>query len=255
MIETHHLTRKFGSLAAVSDLNLSVRAGELFGFLGPNGAGKTTTIRMLVGLLQPTSGTASVAGHDLKTQAREARRAIGYMPEETALYEKLSGQEFLRFIGGLYGLDDAVTAVRSRKLMNLLGLGEKSADLIQSYSHGMRQKITLCAALIHEPSVLLLDEPFSGLDPLSARLVKDTLHEFRGRGGAVLLSTHTLEIAERMCDRVGILNRGKLIATGTMQDLRSQVHTDEQATLEDLFLQLTGGQEVAEMVATLADTR
>jgi ABC-2 type transport system ATP-binding protein len=252
MIETHHLTRRFNQLTAVDDLNLAVRTGELFGFLGPNGAGKTTTLRMLVGLLKPTSGSAVLAGCDILTQQRQARRAVGYLPEEITLYEKLTGNEFLRFVGGLYGLPDRESADRGRYLLGLLDLADKAGDLAQSYSHGMRQKLSLAAALLHQPRVLLLDEPFSGLDPRSARLVKDLLRDFCRAGGTVLLSTHTLEIAERMCDRVGILNRGRLIASGNLQDLRAQAHTGAGATLEDLFLQLTGGSELADLIATLA---
>jgi ABC-2 type transport system ATP-binding protein len=253
MIETQFLTRKFGSHTAVDNLNLLVQPGELFGFLGPNGAGKTTTIRMLIGLLQPTSGTARIANLDLKTHSREIKRLVGFMSEETLFYEKLSGEEFLRFIGGLYGLSDREVSARGREFLRQLDMQDKAASPIQSYSHGMRQKLAFCAAMLHQPSVLLLDEPFSGLDPRGARLMKDMLRDFCRKGGTVLLSTHTLEIAERICDRVGILNRGRLIATGSIQDLRGQAHTDEAATLEDLFLQLTGGREVAEMVATLGE--
>lgn len=251
MIETRQLTRHYGSLVAVADLNLSVRAGELFGFLGPNGAGKSTTLRMLAGLLRPTAGKAFIAGHEVQADAQAAKRATGYMPDEPAVYEQLTGREFLRFVGGLYGLNDEAIDERAERLWRLLDLSDKADDEIRSYSHGMRQKIVLCTALLHEPQVLVLDEPLSGLDPHSARRVKEALREFCRRGGAVLLSTHTLEIAERLCDRVGILHQGRLIAEGTMDDLRAQAHSAAGATLEDLFLQLTGGEAWAEVVQAL----
>jgi ABC-2 type transport system ATP-binding protein len=251
MIIAEHLTRHFGSLAAVQDLDLSVRAGELFGFLGPNGAGKSTTLRMLAGILRPTAGRACIAGKDVQAQPLAAKRALGYMPDEPALYEQLTGREFLRFVGGLYGLSDDTVDARAAKLLAMLGLAEKADQVLQSYSHGMRQKIVLCTALLHEPAVLLLDEPLSGLDPHSARRVKDLLRQFCQQGGAVLLSTHTLEIAERLCDRIGILHEGRLIAAGTMDGLRAQAHTSDGATLEDLFLRLTGGAAVADLAQAL----
>lgn len=251
MIQTERLTRFYGSLAAVQDLELAVRPGELFGFLGPNGAGKSTTLRLLAGLLRPTAGTARIAGHDVQAAPLAAKRATGFMPDEPALYERLTGREFLRFVGGLYGLDEARIAERTDQLLALLDLVEKADDEIQSYSHGMRQKIVLCTALLHEPQVLLLDEPLSGLDPHSARRVKDVLRAFCQRGGAVLLSTHTLEIAERLCERVGILHHGRLIAVGTMDELRAQAHSAAGATLEELFLQLTGGSAVAAVAEAL----
>jgi ABC-2 type transport system ATP-binding protein len=251
MIVTEHLSRHFGSLAAVQDLDLSVEAGTLYGFLGPNGAGKSTTLRMLAGILRPTAGRAYVAGHDVQAEALAAKRAVGYMPDEPALYEQLTGREFLRFIGGLYGLSDARVDARAESLLALLGLAEKADDVLQGYSHGMRQKVVLCTALLHEPAVLLLDEPLAGLDPQSARRVKDVLRAFCQRGGAVLLSTHTLEIAERLCDRIGILHHGRLIAAGTMDELRRRAHSADGATLEDLFLQLTGGAAVADMAQAL----
>lgn len=251
MIQTERLTRHFGALAAVQDLDLAVRPGELFGFLGPNGAGKSTTLRLLAGLLRPTTGTARIAGHDVQTAPLAAKRATGFMPDEPVLYERLTGREFLRFVGGLYGLDEAQIADRAEQLLTLLDLTAKAEDEIQSYSHGMRQKIVLCTALLHQPQALLLDEPLSGLDPHSARRVKDVLRDFCRRGGAILLSTHTLEIAERLCERVGILHHGRLIAVGTMDELRAQAHSAAGATLEELFLQLTGGSAVAAVAEVL----
>ena len=254
MLETIHLSHYYGDFAAVVDLNLVIESGELFGFLGPNGAGKSTTMRMLAGLLRPTSGTARLAGKDLCKEPLTARRMVGFMPDELALYEKLTGSEFLRFIGGLYGLSDRQVADRSQSLLVMLGMDDKKDQVIQGYSHGMRQKIGLICALLHEPQILLMDEPLSGLDPRSARLVKDVLKSFCRNGGTVMLSTHTLEIAERMCDRVGIIDHGQLIAAGRIEDLRAQEHQAANASLEDLFLQLTGGQEIAEIANNLAES-
>jgi ABC-2 type transport system ATP-binding protein len=252
MIHLENLTRLYGSLAAVQDLNLTVQEGELFGFLGPNGAGKTTTIRMIIGLLRPTRGTLSVAGHDVKQEPLAVKRAVGYLAQTPLLYDRLTGREFLRFMGGLYGLGDEKIAARTEHLLALMDLSEKADQLIESYSGGMRHKIGLCGALLHEPPVLVLDEPLAGLDPYSARRVKDLLQELCRQGSTVFLSTHVLEVAERVCDRVGILDKGRLIAVGTMAALRTQAQSSAETTLEDLFLQLTGGETVAEMARQLA---
>jgi len=252
MIQTVKLTRHFGSLVAVEDLNLTVEAGELFGFLGPNGAGKSTTIRMLVGLLRPTAGTAIVAGHDVRQEPLAVKRALGYLAQTPLLYEKLTGREFLRFVGGLYGLADETIEARAERLLPLMDLVEKADQPIESYSGGMRHKIGLCGALLHEPRVLVLDEPLAGMDPYGARRIKDLLRQLCRQGITVFMSTHILEIAERVCDRVGILDRGRLIAVGTMEELRAQAQSTAETTLEDLFLQLTGGHEVAEVATMLA---
>jgi ABC-2 type transport system ATP-binding protein len=257
VIQTAGLTRTYGSLAAVQDLNLAVEPGELFGFLGPNGAGKTTTIRMLVGLLRPTAGSARVAGHDVTREPLAVKRAVGYLAQTPLLYDKLTGREFLRFLGGLHGLPDDAIDRRAERLLALLDLSERGDHLIESYSGGMRHKIGLCAALLHEPQVLVLDEPLAGLDPYSARRVKDLLRELCQRGRTVFLSTHILEVAERVCDRVGILHQGRLVAVGTMDALRAQARSGDPArpqaasTLEDLFLQLTGGEAAAELARFL----
>lgn len=251
MIRTDKLTRHYGSLAAVQDLNLSVEAGELFGFLGPNGAGKTTTIRMVVGLLRPTAGTVSVAGHDVRQEPLAVKRHVGYLAQTPLLYERLTGREFLRFVGGLYGLSDTTTEAQTERLMALMDLSDKADHLIESYSGGMRHKIGLCGALLHEPPVLVLDEPLTGMDPYSARRIKDMLQDLCRQGSTVFLSTHVLEVAERVCDRVAILNQGRLIAVGTMEALRAQAQSSAETTLEDLFLQLTGGERAAEVASML----
>ena len=252
MIQLENLTRHYGSLAAVQDLNMTVQEGELFGFLGPNGAGKTTTIRMIIGLLRPTRGTVSVAGHDVKQEPLAVKRAVGYLAQTPLLYDKLTGREFLRFLGGLYGLGDEKIDARTEHLLALMDLSDKADQLIESYSGGMRHKIGLCGALLHEPPVLVLDEPLAGLDPYSARRIKDLLQELCRQGSTVFLSTHVLEVAERVCDRVGILDKGRLVAVGTMEALRTQAQSSAETTLEDLFLQLTGGETVAEMARQLA---
>ncbi len=249
LIEIQHLVKRYGNKAAVDDVSLQVHRGEIFGFLGPNGAGKTTTIKILVGLLQPTSGTVKVAGHDVLTQPLAAKAACGYVPDEPNLYAKLTGRELLHFVGDLYGLERPQAERRSEELLRLFELAAAADDTFDSYSHGMRQKTALAAALVHDPQVLVLDEPTVGLDPRSARLIKDILRQLAERGAAVFLSTHILEIAEHMCDRIGIINQGRLIAVGTMDELRA--HSQGQSTLEDIFLSLTGGAEYAEISEVL----
>jgi ABC-2 type transport system ATP-binding protein len=249
LIETAHVVKSYGDKAAVDDVSIQVNAGEIFGFLGPNGAGKTTTIKMIVGLLRPTSGQVKVAGYDVVTQSIQAKAACGYVPDEPNLYAKLTGRELLRFVGDLYGLDSAQSTRRSEELLRLFGLNEAADETTDSYSHGMKQKTSLAAALVHDPKVLILDEPTVGLDPKSARLIKDILRQMAERGAAVMLSTHILEIAQNMCDRIGIINKGKVIASGTMDELR-QLGQGE-SSLEDIFLGLTGGAEYAEIAEVL----
>jgi ABC-2 type transport system ATP-binding protein len=248
MIKTYGLTKRYGELLAVDDLDLEIPAGEIFGFLGPNGAGKTTTIKMLVGLLQPTQGQAFIGGYDVQKQPLEAKALVGYLPDQPFLYEKLTGREFLRFVARLYDLDPVVADRRAQDLLRLFDLEERADDLIQGYSHGMSQKTVLAAALLHEPQAFFLDEPTVGLDPKSARQVKDLLRHLAQRGTAIFMSTHILEVAERMCDRVGIISQGRLIACGSMEELRLE---EGMGTLEDIFLQLTGGAEVAELAQYL----
>jgi len=231
------LTKSFGSVHAVSAVDLEIERGEIFGFLGPNGAGKSTTIRMLAGLLTPTSGTAHVAGFDVISEPIEVKARIGYLAENPYAYEKLTGAEFLRFIGDLFQVDRSVASERAAGLLRRLGLNEDADKLVESYSRGMRQKLGLIAALLHAPEVLFLDEPTSGLDPRSARIVKDLLTELSDEGRTVLLSTHVLATAEQMCDRVGIIARGRLIAVGSLAQLRKGSRST--GSLEDIFLELT----------------
>jgi ABC-2 type transport system ATP-binding protein len=241
VLSTRLLTKRYGSLTAVEDLDLEVGAGELFGFLGPNGAGKTTTIKMLVGLLRPTSGTARVGGVDIMAEPERAKARIGYVPDAATLYEKLSAREFLEFSGDLYHVE---RRLRDRRIetLKLFDLHDRGNDFLSGYSRGMRQKVSLAAALLHDPQVLFLDEPTVGLDPQSARQMKDILQDFCREGKTVFFSTHILEIAERMCTRLAIINRGRLVAMGSLQELRHMVGQDGQS-LEQIFLELTGSRE------------
>jgi ABC-2 type transport system ATP-binding protein len=248
LIETSHLVKRYGDKLAVDDVSIQVYGGEIFGFLGPNGAGKTTTIKMIVGLLHPTSGSVTVGGFDVVTQPVHAKAACGYVPDEPNLYAKLTGRELLSFVGDLYELGKEQKARRSEELLRLFELADAGDDTTDSYSHGMKQKTSLAAALVHDPKVLVLDEPTVGLDPRSARLIKDILRQMASRGAAVMLSTHILEIAQNMCDRIGIINKGRLIASGTMEELRKG---QGESSLEDIFLSLTGGAEYAEIAEVL----
>jgi len=251
LIETQRLVKRYSDKTAVNEVSLQVDGGEIFGFLGPNGAGKTTTIKMIVGLLRPTSGSVKVGGFDVQAQPLQAKAASGYVPDEPNLYPKLTARELLRFVGDLYGMDPKQVERRIEELLRLFDLAEAGDDTIDSYSHGMKQKTALAAALVHDPRVLVLDEPTVGLDPKSARLIKDILRQMASRGAAVFLSTHILEIAERMCDRIGIINQGRLVAEGTMDDLRTLGTDGAQDSLEDIFLGLTGGAEDAEIAEVL----
>ena len=250
-IETQGLTKRFGDVLAVDHVDLSVRSGEIFGFLGPNGAGKSTTMRMLVGLIQPTDGSARVAGFDVVTESLEAKRRIGYLAENPYVYEKLTGAEFLQFVGDMYGVDAREGRERATEFIGVLGLADDADRLIEGYSRGMRQKLGLVAALLHDPEVLFLDEPTSGLDPRSARVVKDLLVLLASRGRTVFFSTHVLEIAQHMCHRVGIINGGRLVTVGSLDELRA--HGRAEASLEDIFMELTGGAEMEELSRILRD--
>ncbi len=240
MIELRNLTKRYGSFTAVESISLTIPRGELYGFLGPNGAGKTTTMRMIAGILRPTAGEISVAGIDLLRDPIAAKARLGFIPDRPFVYDKLTGAEFLRFVAGLYGQDGTVIEHRIDELLDLFELLPWKDELTESYSHGMRQKLIISSALVHRPEVIVVDEPMVGLDPRSARLLKDLLREFVSRGGTVLMSTHTLEIAEAMCDRIAIIQGGRIAAAGTMDELRTQTSSGD-ATLEELFFRLTGG--------------
>jgi len=239
MLQIEHLTKRFGAKVAVSDLSLEVRAGELVAFLGPNGAGKTTTLKCVAGLFWPSAGRVLVGGHDVHAQAVAAKRLLSYVPDQPYLYEKLSGREFLLFVARLYGLERQECSRAVEELLALFEAGEWADDLAENYSHGMRQKIVLSAALLHDPKLLVVDEPMVGLDPASAKLVKSVLRERVAAGCAILMSTHTLSVAEEVADRIGILHRGRLLVEGTQADLRRSAATAADGNLEEIFLQLT----------------
>jgi ABC-2 type transport system ATP-binding protein len=249
MIETRGLTKRFGDVVAVDGLDLQIPRGEIFGFLGPNGAGKTTTIRLLVGLARPTLGEVFIGGKSLGQDSLEARASMAYLPDTPYLYEKLTGREFIHFVAGLYRVPTDRAERRIGDLLPMFGLEDRADDLIEGYSHGMRQKTVLAAALVHDPQVLFLDEPTVGLDPRNARLLRDILQQLSDRGTTVFLSTHILEIAERMCQRIGIIDDGKLIALGTMDELHERAAVS--GSLEDIFLDLTGGPAYAEIAEVL----
>ena len=239
MIRLIHLTKRFGRLTAVNDVSLEIPKGEIFGFLGPNGAGKTTTIKMMAGILEPTEGSVIIDGKNLAEDPVGAKQATGFIPDRGFLYEKLSGIEFLQFIASLYGMDKRCSEARITELLAVFEMEAWGGDLIESYSHGMKQRIVMSAALIHEPKVIVVDEPMVGLDPKGARLVKTIFNSLAGKGVSIFMSTHTLVVAEEMCDRIGIIHEGKLIAVGTALDLRKKANADEQ-DLEFVFLKLTG---------------
>ena len=250
MIQLSGVSKTYGKFTAVHPLDLHVRRGELFGFLGPNGAGKTTTIRMVTGVLRPTAGRITIAGHDLVRDPLTAKRHVGYIPDRPALYEKLTGTEFLRFVSGLWGKNGDGADRRADELLELFDLLEWKDTLIESYSHGMRQKLLITSALVHSPEVIVVDEPMVGLDPRAARMIKDLLRAFADQGGTVFLSTHTLEVAEALCDRIAILHGGRIRAMGSMAELRSEAAAGT-AGLEEIFLKLTGGENVRELVAAI----
>lgn len=250
MLVFKNISKDYDGFLAVDNLSLEIRSGELFGFLGPNGAGKTTTIKMACGLLRPTSGTVEVRGFDILSQSIQAKAVTGLVPDTPVLYKKLTGRELVRFVGELYSVDRKTIEKRIGDLLELLDMTENADDLIETYSHGMKQKTSIMAALIHDPDVVVLDEPTVGLDPRSARIVKDVLRALCGMGKTVFMSTHILEIAERVCDRVGIINQGKLAAVGSIEDLRSKSKAG-LVSLEDVFLELTGGPEEQEVIRYL----
>ncbi|MCX7791764.1 MAG: ABC transporter ATP-binding protein [Chloroflexaceae bacterium] len=248
LIEAIGLQKRYGATFAVKGVDLAVYPGEIVGFLGPNGAGKTTTIKMLTGLLRPSAGIARIGGFDIQREPLRAKALLGYVPDQPYLPDKLTAREYIQLIAGLYRLDPRQAAQRGEELLRLFGLAERGDELLGSYSHGMRQKAVVIGALLHDPRAFFLDEPTVGLDPRSARLIKDMLREVANQGAAVLMSTHILEIAERMCDRVIIINEGVIVAGGTLEELRA----GGQASLEDIFLTLTGGAEAAAIAEALS---
>src|SRR5687767_7946256 len=227
MIEINSLTKRYGSFTAVDSLDLMVPQGELFGFLGPNGAGKTTTLRMIAGILRPTAGTVEIGGVDIQRQPLAAKARLGYIPDRPFVYDKLTGGEFLRFAAALYGQQGAAVERRIDELLELFELTPWKDELTESYSHGMRQKLIIAGALVHRPDVIVVDEPMVGLDPRGARLLKDLFRQFVDRGGTVLMSTHTLEVAEAVCDRMAIMHRGRIRALGTMEEMRLQTSSGD----------------------------
>jgi len=240
MIRIVNLTKFYGKLAAVDHISLEVAQGEIFGFLGPNGAGKTTTIKMMAGLLQPTDGSILLHGYDIQKEPLKAKSITGFIPDRPFLYEKLTAMEFMRFVAELYDMHDS--SGRINDLLDLFGLPDWKEELIENFSHGMKQRLVMASALLHNPKVLVVDEPMVGLDPRGARLVKDIFKDLASKGVTVFMSTHTLEIAEQMCTRVAIINLGRIIAEGSVEDLGRMARM-EDSHLEPIFLRLTGGDE------------
>jgi ABC-2 type transport system ATP-binding protein len=241
-IATENLTRVFGALTAVDNVNLQVTAGQFFGFLGPNGAGKSTTIKMLTGLLAPTSGRMQLLGVDFSRNPMEAKRQIGVVPEGMGLFERLTGQEYLRFVGRMYGLDKPTTERRTEELLDFMQLADREKTLVADYSHGMQKKLALAAAVIHGPRILFLDEPFEGVDALAAGALKALLGRMTERGVTIFLTSHVLEIVERLCSHVAIIHKGQLVAQGSLEELRAGVPgaEGEDKTLEQIFLSIVG---------------
>ncbi len=250
-VETSALTRRFGDVVAVDALNLQVPAGTFFGFLGPNGAGKSTTIKMLTGLLRIGSGRASILGHDVDRDAVRAKQLIGVVPEELAVFDRLSGGEYLTFVGRMYNLAKRPLRERAEELLELMGLEDNPDKLIVDYSHGMKKKLALAAALIHGPRVLFLDEPFEGIDAVASRMIKDLLASLVNSGVTVFLTSHILEIVEKLCSEIAIIHRGRLVANGSLDALRTGVRVDDEdagartLTLEEAFLSLVDAESVA----------
>jgi ABC-2 type transport system ATP-binding protein len=254
MIAIQDLVKRYGTFTAVGGVSLDVQPGEIHGFLGPNGAGKTTTFRMIAGLLKPTSGRILVNDHDVATNPEEAKASLGFIPDRPFIYEKLTAGEFLRFHAGLYGMDEATVGTRVREMLALFELGRWESELVESFSHGMKQRLVMSAAFLHRPRAVLVDEPMIGLDPRGARLIKDVFRRMSARGVAILMSTHTLEVAQEMCDRISIILKGQIIARGTVDELRALAQgaggpegAGDAHQLTDVFLRLTGGSALQEI--------
>lgn len=249
MIAIHDLVKQYGAFTAVDGVSLEVGDGEIHGFLGPNGAGKTTTIRIVAGLLKPTSGRVLIGGHDLAQEPEVAKASLGFIPDRPFIYEKLTAGEFLRFHGGLYGVDGKGIGRRVSEMLELFELSRWEGELVESFSHGMKQRLVMSAAFLHRPRAVVVDEPMVGLDPRGARLIKQVFRAMSAQGVAILMSTHTLEVAEEMCDRISIIQKGKIIARGTVAELRAMTGGDQDLT--PVFLELTGGsglQEIDELL-------
>jgi ABC-2 type transport system ATP-binding protein len=250
MIQLHALTKRYGRFTAVDAIDLRVPRGQLFGFLGPNGAGKTTTLRMIAGILRATSGQVLIGGVDLAADPIAAKSKLGFIPDRPFIYEKLTGAEFLRFVAGLYDQSGPQVERRARELLALFDLEQWRDELVESYSHGMRQKLIISSAFVHRPEVIVVDEPMVGLDPKAARILKDLFREYTSRGNTIMMSTHTLEVAETLCDRVGIIQNGKIVAAGTVAELRRDGGENARG-LEEIFLRLTGDNAARELVEVL----
>ncbi len=250
MIELEGLTKRYGEFLAVDGVTLTIGVGRIFGLLGPNGAGKTTTLQMIAGILEPDSGRVRIGGHDMAGEPMAARAILGFVPDRPFVYEKLTGAELLLFTAGLHGISGPSLERRIDELLELWDLLPWRDQLVESYSHGMRQKLILSSALVHGPDVLVIDEPMVGLDPRSARLLKSLLRTYADNGGTVLVSTHTLELAEVLCDELAVIDRGRVTASGTLADLRRVAET-EDAGLEEIFLKITRGAAESEIAAVL----
>ena len=246
MIAVHNLVKQYGKFTAVDGITLEVRPGEIHGFLGPNGAGKTTTLRMIAGLLKPTSGRVEVNGHDVTKEPELAKASLGFIPDRPFIYEKLTAGEFLRFHAGLYGLDGEGVMDRVHEMLDLFELRRWENELVESFSHGMKQRLVMCAAFLHRPRAVAVDEPMVGLDPRGAKLIKDVFRRMSERGVAILMSTHTLEVAQEMCQRLSIILKGKIIAQGTVDEIRTLAGGGDDH-LTSVFLRLTGGSALQEL--------
>jgi ABC-2 type transport system ATP-binding protein len=249
-VELKDVTKRYNEIVAVNNFSLTIGTGEIFGLLGPNGSGKSTTLKMLLGLVQPTAGLVNVLGLDVQKQPVEVKRLVGYVPESPNIYEFLTGIEYLDFIADIYGVPTAEKQQRITEYLKALQLEGREGDMINSYSDGMKKKISLISAFLHKPKLLILDEPLNALDPRSARIVKDFLHELKGQGVTTIMSTHVLEIAEALCDRIGIMYQGNLLALGNMDDLRQRASLPKSG-LEDIFLKLTGTEDLRAVVEEL----
>ena len=238
MIELKNLTKRYGHLVAVNRLNLSIARGEIFGFIGPNGAGKTTTLRMMGGILAPSEGSVIIGGMDMAVEPERVKKSIGFIPDRPFVYEKLTGKEFLRFTADLFGIKDAAFQEKSDKILKQFALEDWADELIESYSHGMKQRLIMSAAILHDPEAIIVDEPMVGLDPAGVRMIKRLFRDLAREGTTLFMSTHTLALAEDVCDRIGIIHKGVLIAIGTVEELRRSAQVRE-GDLEKVFLILT----------------